>query len=373
MIRAIALTILVATLAVLLIYSQQRREPQRISGFIEADEIRLGSRVGGRVAEVLVHEGEHVHRGQTLLRLEPFDLQQRLDEAKSQLAAHSSELRKHDNGLREEEIAQAKFRVDRLVATVAKLRAGPRPEEIAAAAARLTLAQAQLDRAKKYYDRTMELNKRDAGAVARDEFDHAVENFAVAEATVQVRSEELRLLQSGTRAEDIAAGEAELAEAKQASQLAEKGYRYEDIEQARAAVAAATAAVNMIEVQLAELDVKAEAEGTVDALELRPGDLVPPNAPVVSLIDNDHLWVRAYLPENKLQYRVGDPFRVTIDSFPNESFTAELSFVSTQAEFTPRNVQTPDERSKQVFRIKLRFGEDAKNLRPGMSADVWLK
>ena len=364
--------LVVVTLAGLLIYSQRREDMRRVSGFVEADEIRVGSRVGGRVAEIFVQEGQSVAAGEILIRLEPFDLQERMKEADAMLAARRADLRKMEAGLLPQEIAQKKARVDRLAAMANKLKSGPLPEEIAAAQSRLDLAQAQLDRAKKVHDRTMTLVNRDSGAVSRDEIDLVVESLKVAESSEQVRREELILLKKGTRAEDIAAIEAEQQEAMQAHSLAQAGFRQEDIAQSQAVVDSAEAALNAIKTQLTELEIKAGVPGIVDAIQLRPGDLVAPNSPVLTLIDIRRLWIRAYVPENQLNLKIGETFDVTVDSFPNKKFEAELSFISTNAEFTPRNVQTVDERAKQVVRIRLYLKEGLDQLHPGMAADVWL-
>ena len=107
-------------------------------------------------------------------------------------------------------------------------------------------------------------------------------------------------------------------------------------------------------------------------IDLQPGDLVAPNAPVLSLLDTGHLWVRAYVPENRLDIQVGQKVPITVDSFPGKTFSGHISFISRQAEFTPNNVQTPEERSKQVFRIKVEIDEGRDVLRPGMTADVVL-
>lgn len=370
--RLAGLLLLVAITSGLLVYSRMRTIPARISGFIEADEIRVGSRVGGRVAEVLVTEGQEVTAGQTLLRLDPYDLHARLAQAKAQLAAATAVHNKLKNGLRPEEIAQAQAKVDGLTATVAKLVAGPRPEEIAAAASRLELAQAQQDRAARSNDRLQALFKRDPTNVSREDLDRAVEELKVAEANLRVRQEELQLLKHGTREEEKAESRAQLQQAQQALQMATLGFRAEEIAEAEAAVAGAQAAVAAIEVQLCELEVKSGVNGVVEALELRPGDLVAPGGPVLSILDTGRMWVRAYLPENRLDVQVGDKLTVTVDSFPDDKFTGHVTYVSTQAEFTPRNVQTSEERSKQVFRIKVELNDPEKKLRAGMAADVAL-
>jgi HlyD family secretion protein len=93
---------------------------------------------------------------------------------------------------------------------------------------------------------------------------------------------------------------------------------------------------------------------------------------VLSVMDDRQLWIRAYVPQNQVGLQVGQQLRVMVDSFPQEQFVGEVTFISRQAEFTPGNVQTPEERSKQVFRIKVALQDEKARLRPGMTADVWL-
>jgi len=111
----------------------------------------------------------------------------------------------------------------------------------------------------------------------------------------------------------------------------------------------------------------------IEAVELQPGDLVAPNAPVISIMDTSHLWVRAYVPENRLNIQPDQKVRISVDSYPGETFAAHISFIARQAEFTPGNVQTPEDRSQQVFRIKVTIDEGLDRVRPGMVTDVWLE
>jgi multidrug resistance efflux pump len=164
-----------------------------------------------------------------------------------------------------------------------------------------------------------------------------------------------------------------MEEARQAWELMKAGPRSEEIAQAQAARDAAQAAVAVLDRQAEELVIRAPTAAVVEALDLRPGDLVSANAPILSLVDHQRLWVRAYVPANRLNFQLGHRVIVTLDSFPNDQFPAEVTFISQQGEFTPSNVQTPEERTKQVFRIKVMLVERAKELRPGMIADVWLE
>ncbi len=124
--------------------------------------------------------------------------------------------------------------------------------------------------------------------------------------------------------------------------------------------------------QKEELSIKSPIDGTIEALDLQPGDMVAPGAPVLSMLDRNKLWVRAYIPQNRIGVQVGNRVRLTVDSYPDEPFEGVVTFVARQAEFTPSNVQTPEERSKQVFRIKVAIENQRDLLRPGMMADVWL-
>jgi multidrug resistance efflux pump len=369
--KRIALWLLVtAGLIALVAYSQRRPELARISGFIEADEIRLGSRVGGRVARVHVEEGQRVRTGDVLVELEPFDLLELEQEADAQLAAKQADYDRLQAGFRAEEQAQAKARVGQLQARLELLINGPRPQEKEAAKAQLAVAESTLKLAQQNHARVAGLFGK--GAAPREQFDEANERLQAAQATAVVRQQELSLLEAGTRREDIERARAELEEAQQALALTKAGYRPEEIAAAQAARDAARAALAAIRTRKQELRIVAPVDGTVEAQELQPGDLTLPGAPVLTIVDHQRLWVRAYLPENRLKVQFGQPLWVTVDSYPQRRFAGEVTFLARQAEFTPSNIQTPEERSKQVFRIKVTLKEGWDVLQPGMSADVWL-
>ena len=321
MTRKIAAVVAVLALAAvaLLVWSQRRHVPAKVSGLIEADDIRVGSRVGGRVQKVPVVEGQQVKAGDVLVALEPYDLLERRAQAQAQLAE--------------------------LQAKLQQLEHGPRPQEITVAEQRLKSANAELELAQSTYKRVKPNFEK--GAASADEMERAEKELKAANASVGEREAELALLKAGTREEEIA--------------------------QATAAVKAATAALAAIEKQIEELIVRAPSDAVVESVDLQPGDLVAASAPVLSLVDLSNLWVRAYIPENRLNLASNQKLFVTVDSFPGKRFAGHVSFVARQAEFTPNNVQTIEERSKQVFRIKVTLDEGKDVLRPGMAADVWLE
>lgn len=365
---------LIAVLAIVLlgalVYSQLRTEPLKVSGFIEADEIRLGSRVGGRVMHVKAYEGQQAVAGDVMVELEPFDLHERRSEAIAMLAQRRAVYEKLKAGFRAEEIGEAKARRDQLAANLEKLQNGPREEEITAARAQLTLADAELKLAKVEQQRVEDLYGRNASTL--EELDRANTVLRTAQSTVDVRSAELQLLEKGTRPEEIAQAKASVDEAEQIFALRRNGYRSEEIAEAEAAVDASQATLDAIEKQIAELTITTPVNGVVEAIELQPGDLIAMNAPALSLIDTSHLWVRTYVPEDALNIKIGQPVTVTVDAFPGRKFRGEVTFVARDAEFTPDNVQTPEDRSKLVFRVKVNLVEGLDVLRAGMAADVWL-
>jgi multidrug resistance efflux pump len=354
----------------LIVYSKWHPEPSRASGLIEADEIRLGSRVGGRVSRVHVEEGQTVERGTVLVELEPFDLLERERELELSLAAREAEYRRFSAGFRDEEKAQAKAKLDQLQARLDLLHSGPRKQEIEAARGRLTVAEAERKLANQTYERLAKLVLQNAAT--QQELDNVREALEGASANVLVRQQELALLEAGTREEELREAAARVEESRQAWQLMEHGYRKEEIEQSQAARDAAQAALEAIRRQKEELSIKSPIDGAIEALELQPGDMVAPGAPVLSMLDLSHLWVRAYVPENRVSMQVGQRVRLSVDSYPDERWDGTITFVARQAEFTPSNVQTPEERSKQVFRIKVAIEDQRNRLRPGMMADVWL-
>lgn len=354
-----------------LTYQKSQHGPMSISGTIESYQIGAGSRMGGRVAQVFVTEGDMVKAGQPLFSIEPFDLNEQLEKAAAEEAAAKAELDRLRAGYRPEEITQAEAQRDQLAANLAKLKAGPRQFEIDAAAEQVNVARAQEEYAKINRERALQLFNK--GAVTQDYLDKVLREFGVAEGELAKANQNLALLKAGTRAEEIQQAEKTLAEADAVLQLRRNGFRVEDIAQAEARVKAARATQNAIKRSIDELVVKAPTECVVEAMDLRPGDIVAPNAPSISLLDLNTLRVRTYIPEGLLgMVSTGSKVPVKVDAFPGRRFIGTVTFIASQGEFTPRNIQTPEERSKQVFRVMVTFAPHEQGLRPGMICDVVL-
>lgn len=236
-----------------------------------------------------------------------------------------------ETDLRDLEIAEQRTRVAEARANLERVRRGPRPEELRRA--RIDWESAETDR--KRFQALWE-----SGVVARRDYDAA-----------QVRA----------------------ASALETYQEARRGGRPEDIAAAEAALAGAEQRLAYLDRQRQETVVAAPTTGVVEALDLRPGDLVGANQPVASLLEQGQLWVRVYIPEPRLGHvRVGQAVSVFVDSFPGRAFPGRIVEINDQGEYTPRNLQTLDQRSDQVFGAKVRV-EPAPELKAGMAALIRLR
>jgi multidrug resistance efflux pump len=344
------------------------RQPYEWSGTVEARTITVASRTGGRVKEVLVREGDQVKAGQPLLVLEPGDLEAQLLVAEGQYEQAQAQLDKLQKGSRPEEIAQAQARAQSARAALAETRAGARAEQIGAAQARVRAAQATADEAKRTNDRQHKLLSQ--GAVSQVEVDQADAALETALAQRDAAQKAYDELKNGSRAEDVAQAAARSKEAEASAQLVSAGARVEDLAAAAGAVKAAKGRHDQIQVLIDELTVRAPRDARVEALDLRPGDVLAPSAPAASLLENGQLYLRIYVPETQLGHvQVGQKVRVAVDGF-DRTFAAKVEHINSVGEYSPRNLQTADERADQVFAMRVTLEEGQDVIKAGMAAFV---
>ncbi len=320
--RAIALaTIAVVAVTAYAVYRVRRAHaPFEWSGTIEADTIDVASRVGGRVQEVAVREGDRVTAGQPLVTLETGDLPAQRLIAVGQLAQAQGAFEKVDS----------------------RNLSGARRAEIEGARARLRAQQAALERASQDEARTRKLFA--GGAGTRVDADNAA--LALRSSSAQVASLQAQLdsLLQGTP---------------------------QDVRAAQGVVDAARGRVDQVDVALGELVVRAPRAARVESIRLRPGDILAPNAPAARLLEPTQLYVRIYVPETQLgRIRPGMAVPIFVDSFPGKAFGGKVESVASEGEFTPRNLQTADERADQVFASRIRIETGADVLRAGMAATI---
>jgi len=290
------------------------------SGTVEATEAKLGFMAVGRALTIDVREGDKVGRGDTLAALDRTEATARRAQARAQAAAAE--------------------------ALLTELLRGSRPEEIAQGEAAARAARDRLDDAARDLDRAQTLFE--GGAVSREVLDKAKTAFSVAESQAAQAADQLALLRQGPRKEKVEAQRAQLA-------------------QAEAAVAAFDAA-------LANMVIKAPFDGIISVRHREPGETVPLGAPVLTLCNRDDRWIRIYVPENRIgSVRLGSRATITCDTYPGRTYPGLVVFIASEAEFTPKSVQTTEERVKLVYAVKVRVLEDfGYDLKIGVPADVVL-
>ena len=368
--RFIPLILLVAIAAAYFAYKRHLAHlPFEWAGTVEARAVTVASRSGGRVKQVLVHEGDRVQPNQPLIVLEPGDLEAQRAIASAQLEQAKAALDKLEKGSRPEEIAQAKARAAGAQAALAESRHGSRVEEVAGAEARVVSAQALVDKAQLDADRSHRLLA--SQAVPKAEADAADTALRTAKAQRDAQQKILDQFRAGARVEQKAQAAARAQEAQAAANLVIAGPRVEDMRAASAQVTAAQARVDQLGIMIDELTIRAPAIARVESLDLRPGDLLAPNAPAATLLEDDQLYLRLYVPETQIgRVKVGDEVPISVDSFPDRTFKAKVEHINARGEFSPRNLQTADERADQVFAVRITLIEGKEQLRAGMAATV---
>jgi len=327
------------------------------SGTVEARDIRVGSKVGGRIDKILVREGDTVQPGQVLITFDDKELLASLDQARA--AAEKAQ-----RGFRPEEIAQARATAAQAKAEYDQRKNGYRQEDIAAAKADVDRATADEIRSHLDFQRYDALAAKDL--VSKQQRDTAEANWKMALAQRQNAQHKLDELLRGYRPEEIAAAEARYHQTQATLEMYERGSRREDIDAAKAALA-------YEEARFRERQIVAPSAATVEVLDVRPGDLIAPNTPIATLLESDQIYVRIYIPETIIGHvRLGQKAQIRVDSFPKQTFDGVVEQINQQAEFLPRNVQTREERVHQVFGVKVRIDDPSHRVLAGMAADVTL-
>lgn len=403
-------------------YTKQRTSEDMYTGTIEAEESLVGSTVGGRVSGTLIQEGDTVRKGERIVVFESEQLEKSLQVAEASREQAAARLNDLLAGPRPEEIERARAALRQAESQLEKLQRGSRPEEIAAARAameqaRQRLAEAQagpraqeINRARAAYNAAVSArvlaeqslariqNLYDQGVVAAQTLDEARTRLATAEAEERSTREQLNELQAGTRPEEIQAAREAFNQARANYELVRRGPRTEDIRaaqeavaqaratlaeleagsrperiaEARAALRQAEATVAQVRANVRERAVFAPRPGQLQTLNVQVGDIIQPGQTVAIIVDPRDLYVRIYVPGGKLgNLQVGSRLPVVTDS--GVSVTGVVEQIPAEAEFTPRNVQTKEERSLQVYAVKIRIPNPELRIRAGMSADVRLK
>ncbi len=339
-----------------------------VTGTIEATQVDISPRITARIVELTVREGLPVGRGQLLVRLDDQQLTAELRRAEATLRASEAQLRDLRAGARPQEIQEAEATAARADAQLADLRAGSRRQEIEQARAAVDNATATRVWTARDYDRTKELFGRDL--VAAQEVDRMRQATEVAVANEKSAREKLALLEAGAREYEIEAARQAARAARERLQLLRAGPRLEAVAAAEAQVAEARAATALGRARLDETRLTSPIAGLVLRKNMEVGETASPGASILTLMDPSDVWLRAYVSETEVaRLKIGQPASISVDAFPGRRFEGAISEIASEAEFTPKNVQTKKERVNLVFRIKIAAKNPAGLLKPGMPAD----
>jgi HlyD family secretion protein len=354
----------------------------RFSGNIEVTEAQMSFRIPGRLQERLVEEGDTVVAGQVVARLEKSDQTIALAQAAANLAYAEAVLAELAAGSRKEDIDRAEARVLQAHHSLTELQNGSRIQEVESAKADLNSARAaeqsaivQLRQAKVDQNRYLSLYRKESVSKNTLEtyqllFETAENRVKEASARTKAANERLELLKVGPRIEQIHRAEAALKQAEAEYALIKTGPRKESIDQARAKVRVAMETVNQARQQLSYTELVAPMDAVVLSTSAEAGEYLNPASPVLTLGRLDKPWLRAYIHETDLgRIQLGQQVEVTTDAFPDKTYSGRVSYISSQAEFTPKTVQTFEERVKLMFRIKVMLDNPDNELKPGMPAD----
>jgi HlyD family secretion protein len=323
--KKLLLLVLLATvggITAFLLLNQAGENPDILvsSGNVEVTEVDLGFKIPGRVEKLLTDEGKNVTGGEVIALLDRAGLLLQVEAQRAGLEAYRAKL--------------------------LELRHGSRPQEKSSARAQVLSASADLERAQKDHARAEALFSK--GTISAQQRDSAKQAFEVAQARHAQAQEGESLVREGSRLETIKAGEAQVKQAE--------------------------AQLGVLREQLADTALKTPVAGVILRKNVEAGETVPTGAPVFTVGDLDHPWVKIYVKEDKLGLvKLGQQAEVTVDTYPGKTFAGTVTYISSEAEFTPKNVQTKEERVKLVFGVKVSVTNPRQELKPGMPADVKIR
>lgn len=376
--------ILAAAAVILLLVSRRwsgsSNSSIHLAGNIEMTEVKVSFKISGKLAERLVDEGDVVEKGAIVARLDQEQLLHQRDQARAALKAAQSQLAQLETAIDYQratlaaQLEERRAAVEAARAQLAELEAGSRPQEIERARARLDEARTEFERARSDFERIEALKK--TGDVSQAYYDQVRARFEAARAQMRQAAEALAVVEEGPRKETIAGARARLEQARAALTTTEAlrlelRRREQELEMRRAEVERARAQLALIESQLEDTVARSPVDGIVLAKAAEPGEVIAAGTTVVTIADVARPWLRGYITERELgRVRLGSKARVRTDSFPGKVYEGRVSFIASEAEFTPKQIQTPEERVKLVYRVKIEVENPNQELKLNMPADA---
>lgn len=351
-----------------------------VSGNIEATTVDVSFKIPGKIEKLLVEEGDPVKEGQLLAAIEHNDLLAQKAKAEASLEAVQSRLPTLQKNIEfqdkssSQEISQAEAAAQAAEARLQQLLSGSRPQEIQAAKAEVDQTLADIEKRQADMERAQKLHQ--SQFISAQEWDAARTAYDAALAGHRKAKEHYALVVEGPRKEEIDTARAQLNQAQASLRLA--GTRKiqvdalrRELQTAKAQVKEAASALTVVQTQIEYSKLYAPVSGVILVKNAEIGEYLVPGGAVITLGDLDKPWLKAFITETDLgRVKLGQKVSVTTDSFPGKAYEGLITFISSEAEFTPKNVQTTKERVKLVYRIKVRLPNPKHELKPGMPADA---
>ena len=355
-----------------------RPETIALSGNIELTQVDVAFKIPGKLIERAVDEGEPVKKGMVLARLDAEQTKRQREREQAGRAAAESQLRQTVTAVQyqketveaEIELRQAELR--QAEARLSELLAGFRKQEIEQARAAVEEAASGEQRATQDWERAQVLHKNDD--ISRSQYDQFRARYQAAKAAARQARERLALVEEGPRKEEIESARAQVARARAALRLSEAARlelkrKRQEIETRRAETAQAQ--VGVLDAQLDDAVAVSPIDGVVLTKAAEVGQVVAAGTPVLTVGDLAHPWLRGYINETDLgRVKLGARVRVTTDSYPDKVYWGRLSFIASDAEFTPKQIQTPEERVKLVYRVKIDIPNPQQELKLNMPVEA---
>ena len=351
-----------------------------VSGNIELTEVNIAFKTAGRLIERNVDEGDAVKKGQIVARLDRDQLLAQRDREAAGLASAQAQLTQAQTALEWQratlagDLEQRKADLASNESRLLELKNGARPQEIQESRAAVEAAQSELDRAKKDWDRSQTLYKNDDISTAQ--YDQYRNRWESADAALKQAQQRAALVQAGPRVEIVQAAEGQVQKTRGALKMAEANTleiqrREQELVTRRAEIERSRASVALIDAQLADTIAYSPVDGVVLVKSADVGEVLGVGTTVVTVGDIDHPWLRGYVNETALgKVKVGAKARITTDSYPGKVYEGRVSFIASEAEFTPKQIQTQEERVKLVYRIKIELDNPRRELKSNMPADA---
>jgi len=396
--------------------SASATDANTVSGFIEGDDVSIAAEISGRVQSIAADEGQNVQAGQAIVVLDHSLLDSQIAQAQAAVDTAQAQLKQLKDGASASDVSAAKAALTAAQQNYAKVRGGATASDLTAAQTALAAAKQNYDKVKAgpTVDQLTQLKAQvDNAKAAVDQAQAAYDKIGGASNSLIAMLPQSTALQQATNgykaavaayndatthptASELAAAKSQVEQAQAAldrltPDAAQLSAAQSQVEQAQAAldrltptansiavaetqVKQAQAALAVLQTQLPKMTLMSPVTGVVSRRVVSVGELAAPNAALLTITKLDPVKLTIYVPETRIgQIKLGDQVGVQVDSFPSKTFQGKVTFINTQAEFTPRNVQTKAERVNTVFAVKLEIANPDASLKPGMPADALLQ